>query len=265
MREDRKNKEPIIEVENLSAGYGDTVILDNVSFTIDRGEMFMILGGSGCGKSTLLKHIIGLSKPCSGRIVVNGTDITTADGKSMRQILRTIGVLFQADAMFGSMTLFDNIALPLFEYTDLTPAVIDRIVKMKLALVNLAGYENHMPAELSGGMRKRAALARAIALDPLLLFFDEPWAGLDPVTAAELDILITSINDAMNTTMVIVTQELASIFGIAQRIIMLDKSARGIIAEGDPRDLRKSSKDPRVINFFNRKAAEKAEENEGGM
>jgi phospholipid/cholesterol/gamma-HCH transport system ATP-binding protein len=265
MRKERMNKEPIIEVENLTARYGDAVILDNVSFTVYRGEMFMLLGGSGCGKSTLLKHIIGLIKPCSGRIVVNGTDITAADGKTLRHVLRTIGVLFQADALFGSMTLSENIALPLYEYTDLTPGMIDRIVKMKLALVNLAGYENHMPAELSGGMRKRAGLARAMALDPLLLFFDEPWAGLDPVTAAELDILIKSINAAMNTTMVIVTQELASIFGIAQRVIMLDKGARGIISEGDPRDLKENSKDPRVVNFFNRKAAEYAEANEGGL
>jgi len=248
------NKGPIIEVENLTTRYGDTTILENVSFQVHRGEMFMILGGSGCGKSTLLKHIIGLLNPYSGRIVVNGTDITAADEDDLRQVQKAIGVLFQADALFGSMTLFENIALPLFEYTDLSPEMIDRIVKMKLALVNLAGYENHMPAELSGGMRKRAGLARAMALDPLLLFFDEPWAGLDPITAAELDILIRSINDAMKTTMVIVTQELASIFGIAQRVIMLDKGARGIIAEGEPKELKEHSIDPRVNNFFNRKA-----------
>jgi phospholipid/cholesterol/gamma-HCH transport system ATP-binding protein len=248
------NKEPIIEVENLTTRYGDTTILEDVSFQVRRGEMFMILGGSGCGKSTLLKHIIGLLNPYSGRIVVNGTDITAADEEDLRQVQKTIGVLFQADALFGSMTLFENIALPLNEYTDLSTEMIDRIVKMKLALVNLAGYENHMPAELSGGMRKRAGLARAMALDPLLLFFDEPWAGLDPITAAELDILIRSINDAMKTTMVIVTQELASIFGIAQRVIMLDKDARGIIAEGEPKELKEHSRDPRVNNFFNRKA-----------
>ncbi len=256
------NKGPIIKVENLTTRYGDTTILENVSFQVHRGEMFMILGGSGCGKSTLLKHIIGLLNPYSGRIVVNGTDITAAGEEDLRQVQKAIGVLFQADALFGSMTLFENIALPLFEYTDLSPEMIDRIVKMKLALVNLAGYENHMPAELSGGMRKRAGLARAMALDPLLLFFDEPWAGLDPVTAAELDILIRSINDAMKTTMVIVTQELASIFGIAQRVIMLDKGARGIIAEGEPKELKEHSRDPRVNNFFNRKAQGG---NEGGI
>jgi len=250
------NKEPIVTVENLTTRYGDTTILENVNFQVYRGEIFMILGGSGCGKSTLLKHIIGLLHPYAGRIVVNGTDITDAGGEALRQVQKKIGVLFQADALFGSMTIFENIALPLYEYTDISPGMIDRIVKMKLALVNLAGYENHMPDELSGGMRKRAGLARAMALDPLLLFFDEPWAGLDPVTAAELDILIKSINAAMGTTMVIVTQELPSIFGIAQRVIMLDKSARGIVAQGDPRELREHSEDPRVNNFFNRKAAE---------
>jgi len=248
------HKEPIIKVQNLTARYGEDTILEDVTFHIDRGEIFMILGSSGCGKSTLLKHISGLLKPYSGRIIVNGTDITTADDDAMRDVRKTMGMLFQADALFGSMTIFENIALPLYEYTDLSGDMIDRIVKMKLALVNLPGYENHMPSELSGGMRKRAGLARAMALDPLLLFFDEPWAGLDPVTAAELDILIKSINTAMGTTMVIVTQELASIFGLAERVIMLDKSARGIIAQGNPVELREHSQDLRVVNYFNRKA-----------
>lgn len=248
--------EPIIDVQHLTARYGGTTILDNVNFQVHHEEIFMILGGSGCGKSTLLKHIIGLLKPDAGRIVINGTDIIVADERELRQVQKKIGVLFQADALFGSMTLFENIALPLYEFTDLSPDMINRIVKMKLSLVNLAGYENHMPAELSGGMRKRAGIARAIALDPSLLFFDEPWAGLDPVTAAELDILIKSINTAMGTTIVIISQDLSSILSIAERVIMLDKSARGIIAQGDPKELKEHSKDPRVINFFNRKTTD---------
>jgi phospholipid/cholesterol/gamma-HCH transport system ATP-binding protein len=250
-----KNGTPIIDVENLTARYGDSTILENVTFQVYPGEMFMILGGSGCGKSTLLKHIIGLYRADEGRILVNGVDIAMADDEAMQKVRKGIGVLFQADALFGSMTLFENIALPLTEHTDLSDDMIEQIVKMKLSLVNLAGYENHLPSELSGGMRKRAGLARAMALDPMLLFFDEPWAGLDPVTAAELDILIKSINTAMGTTMVIVTQELASIFSLGQRVIMLDKSVRGIIASGDPRALRQDSSDPRVIHFFNRQTA----------
>jgi phospholipid/cholesterol/gamma-HCH transport system ATP-binding protein len=250
-----KNGTPIIDVEHLTARYGDSTILENVTFQVYPGEMFMILGGSGCGKSTLLKHIIGLYRADEGRILVNGVDIAMADDEAMQKVRKGIGVLFQADALFGSMTLFENIALPLTEHTDLSDDMIEQIVKMKLSLVNLAGYENHLPSELSGGMRKRAGLARAMALDPMLLFFDEPWAGLDPVTAAELDILIKSINTAMGTTMVIVTQELASIFSLGQRVIMLDKSARGIIASGDPRALRQDSSDPRVIHFFNRQTA----------
>lgn len=248
------DREPIIIVENLRAVYGDTTILEKISFEVYRGEIFIILGGSGCGKSTLLKHMIGLMQPTAGRILINGTDIAVADEHARRRRQQKIGVLFQADALFGSMSLFENIALPLHEYTKLAPDIIYRIVKMKLALVNLAGYENHMPSELSGGMRKRAGIARAMALDPLLLFFDEPWAGLDPVTAAELDILIKSINAAMGTTIIIVTQELASIFSIGQRVIMLDREARGVIASGEPLELKEHSQDARVVNFFNRQA-----------
>jgi len=248
------DREPIIVVENLRAAYGDATILEKVSFQVYGGEIFVILGGSGCGKSTLLKHVIGLLQPPAGRIVIHGIDITADNEDARRQVQQKIGVLFQADALFGSMSLFENIALPLIEYTDLSRDVIYRLVRMKLALVNLAGYENHMPSELSGGMRKRAGIARAMALDPLLLFFDEPWAGLDPVTAAELDILIKSINTAMGTTIVIVTQELASIFSIGQRVIMLDREARGIIAEGTPLELKENSRDRRVVNFFNRQA-----------
>jgi len=248
------DRDPVIIVENLTARYDDVTILENVSFEVYRGERFMILGGSGCGKSTLLKHMIGLLKPSSGRVLINGIDITQADERWLQQVRRQIGVLFQADALFGSMSLAQNVALPLTEYTDLSPELVREIVKMKLGLVDLSGYDNHMPAELSGGMRKRAGLARAMALDPMFLFFDEPWAGLDPVTAAELDILIRSINEGIGTTMVFVTQELASIFNLGQRVIMLHKEARGIIARGTPAELREKSTDSRVMNFFNRHA-----------
>ncbi len=246
--------DPVIIVEGLTARYGDVTILEDVSFEVCRGERFMILGGSGCGKSTLLKHMIGLLQPAAGRVVINGIDITRADEETLHRVRSQIGVLFQADALFGSMSIAENVALPLAEYTDLTPELIGEIVRMKLGLVGLAGYDNHMPSELSGGMRKRAALARAMALDPTFLFYDEPWAGLDPVTAAELDILIRSLNEGIGTTMVFVTQELASIFSLAQRVIMLHKDARGIIARGTPQELRDTSTDPRVNRFFRRQA-----------
>jgi phospholipid/cholesterol/gamma-HCH transport system ATP-binding protein len=245
-------KIPVIEVKGLTARFGDDTILENVSFQVFTGEILVILGGSGCGKSTLLKHMIGLYRPFAGQVLINGMDMGTDDEARLRQMRMGFGVLFQAGALFGSMTLAENIALPLQEYTDLAPATIEAIVKMKLGLVNLSGYENHLPEEISGGMKKRAGLARAMALDPTILFFDEPSAGLDPVTSVELDILIKSINAGMGTTMVIVTHELESIFAIAHRVVMLDKDARGIIAVGDPRELKEQSADPRVVNFFNR-------------
>jgi phospholipid/cholesterol/gamma-HCH transport system ATP-binding protein len=244
---------PVIVVENLTARFGDNTIFEKVSFQVHKGEILVILGGSGCGKSTLLKHMIGLNRPYAGRVLVNGIDANTKIDKELHKLQRGIGVLFQSGALFGSMTLADNIALPLQEYTDLSPATIELVVKMKLGLVQLSGYENHLPEEISGGMKKRAGLARAMALDPHVLFFDEPSAGLDPITSAELDILINNINAGMGTTMVIVTHELESIFNIAHRVVMLDKSAKGKIAEGDPRVLKDTSTDPRVINFFHRR------------
>ncbi len=246
------DRKPIIVVENLTARFGSNTIFQNVSFEVYQGEVFVILGGSGCGKSTLMKHMIGLYETTSGKVIIHGVDITKADERQLRKIRLDIGVAFQSGGLFGSMTLAENMALPLQEYTDLSQEVVDLVVKMKLGMVNLAGYENHLPEELSGGMKKRAGLARAMALDPTVLFFDEPSAGLDPITSAELDSLIKSIRAGIGTTMVIVTHELQSIFNIADRVIMLDKAARGIIAEGDPRWLRDNSTDPRVKAFFNR-------------
>jgi phospholipid/cholesterol/gamma-HCH transport system ATP-binding protein len=244
---------PVIIVDQLTARFGANTIFDRVSFEVKRGEILVILGGSGCGKSTLLKHLIGLYRPAAGQILINGVNINTEDDRLLRRVRMDLGVLFQSGALFGSMTLSENVALPIQEYTDLDWSTIDLIVRMKLGLVNLAGYENHLPSEISGGMQKRAGLARAMALDPTILFFDEPSAGLDPVTSVELDNLIKSINAGMGTTMVIVTHELESIFSIAHRVIMLDKAARGIIAQGDPRELKDHSTDPRVLNFFNRR------------
>jgi phospholipid/cholesterol/gamma-HCH transport system ATP-binding protein len=250
---DNASQDPIIVVHGLTARFGENTVFERVSFQVNRGEILVILGGSGCGKSTLLKHLIGLYRPAAGSVLINGIDIMTDDESKLHSLKTGIGVLFQSGALFGSMTLAQNVGLALQEFTDLNEEAIDLIVRMKLGLVNLAGYENHLPEEISGGMAKRAGLARAMALDPAILFFDEPSAGLDPVTAVELDILIKSLNAGMGTTMVVVTHELESIFAIAHRVLMLDKSAKGIIAEGDPRDLKEHSPDPRVKNFFNRK------------
>ena len=258
---ERSNRKPIIVVENLTARFGSNTILQDVSFEVYEGEIFVILGGSGCGKSTLMKHMIGLYETESGKVMIHGVDITKADEGQLKKIRLGIGVAFQSGGLFGSMTLAENMALPLQEYTDLSQEAIDLVVKMKLGMVNLAGYENHLPEELSGGMKRRAGLARAMALDPTVLFFDEPSAGLDPITSAELDSLIKSIRAGIGTTMVIVTHELQSIFNIADRIIMLDKAARGIIAEGDPRWLKDNSTDPRVKAFFNREVLQ--QEGEG--
>jgi phospholipid/cholesterol/gamma-HCH transport system ATP-binding protein len=253
---ERSATKTIIAVENLTARFGSNTIFQDVSFEVYEGEIFVILGGSGCGKSTLMKHMIGLYETSSGKVMIHGVDITKADEGLLKKVRLDVGVAFQSGGLFGSMTLAENVALPLQEYTDLSRRTIDLIVKMKLGMVNLAGYENHLPEELSGGMKKRAGLARAMALDPTVLFFDEPSAGLDPITSAELDSLIKSIRAGIRTTMVIVTHELQSIFSIADRVIMLDKGAKGIIAEGDPRWLKDNSTDPRVKAFFNREVLE---------
>jgi phospholipid/cholesterol/gamma-HCH transport system ATP-binding protein len=246
------DRQPVIVVENLTMGFGDDIILRDVSFEVFKGEIFVIVGGSGCGKTVLMKNMIGLYRPSAGRVLVEGTDINTDSEEALSLIRHRIGVLFQSGALIGSMSLAENVALPLSEQRTVSPALIDMIIKMKLGMVNLAGYENHLPAALSGGMKKRAGLARAMVMDPTILFFDEPSSGLDPVTAAELDVTIKGINEGMGTTMVIVSHDLASIMNIAHRVIMLDKSEKGIIAEGIPAELKENSDDPRVIQFFNR-------------
>ena len=245
---------PVIEVRDLVGGYGDDIILDHVSFNVFQSEILVILGGSGSGKSTLLKHLIGLLSPVSGEVRIEGEDIYHCNDLAFKRILRKIGVLYQSSALFGSMTLAENVALPLEEYTDLPKGTLDALVRMKLNQVGLAGFENYLPAELSGGMKKRAGLARAMALNPKILFFDEPGAGLDPVTAAGIDHLIRQMNQNLRTTMVIVTHELPSVFALAHRVIMLDQRIKGIIAEGDPKDLRDNAKDLYVKRFFNREA-----------
>ena len=249
-----KDNDILIRVENLTVGYDDTVVLEDVSFEVKRGEVFVILGGSGCGKSTLLKHLIGLYRPMSGRILIDGDDLSTAEGADRLRLLRRFGVMYQSGALFGSMSLLENVRLALEEFTSLDDEEMDLIARMKLQLVGLAGSENKMPSELSGGMQKRAAIARAMALDPALLFLDEPSAGLDPITSAGLDQLILQLARSLGITFVVVTHELASIYAIARRVIMLDTQTKGIIATGRPEELRDQSDTPVVRQFFHREA-----------
>ena len=242
--------EPAITITAVTQAFGPRVIFKDVSATIQRGEIFVILGGSGCGKSTLLRQIVGLLPPSEGTIEVLGHDMYADRG----DVLTRIGVMFQAGALFGSMTLLENVMLPLQVYTDLPEEACARVAQVKLALVGLAESCRLMPAEISGGMAKRAAMARALALDPPLLFLDEPSAGLDPITSAGLDQLILDLRRDLGTTFVVVTPELASILAIADRCLMLDRTAKGVIAEGDPRELRDHSTHPTVRAFFRREA-----------
>lgn len=241
-----------IDVSNLQIGYNDLVVMRDLNFKVEPGEVFCIMGGSGCGKSTLLKHIIGLYKPQAGEILISGKSIVHANTSGKREIMRNFGVTYQGGALFGSMSVADNVALPLREYTQLSEAEITEIVEAKLNLVDLNGYGKFMPAELSGGMRKRAGLARALALDPKLLFFDEPSAGLDPLTSAGLDRLILSLRERIGATVVVVTHELDSVFTIADRAIMLDKKQQTMVALGSPAELLNCSDNSWVRSFLNR-------------
>ena len=239
-----------IEVEGLTCGYGEQIILKEVTFRVEKGEAFFIIGPSGCGKSTLLRHMVGLMPPLAGDVRFFGRPFANADLATRREQLRHFGVLFQGGALWSSLSLRENIALPLELHTELSAEEIDRLVGLRLSQVGLGGFEEFYPSDLSGGMRKRAGLARALALDPEIVFFDEPSAGLDPVTARRLDDLVREIRETLGTTIVIVSHELASIFGLADRLIMLDREAQGIIAEGRPRELAASSPDPRVRDFL---------------
>jgi phospholipid/cholesterol/gamma-HCH transport system ATP-binding protein len=254
-------RQPHVTVTNLDMAYGDFVIQRNLNFTIYRGDIFIIMGGSGCGKSTLLKHLVGLKAPARGDVLFGDRNFWVADPAEQERLMRRFGILYQSSALWSSMTLAENVALPLGEFTDLSPAEIGEVASLKLALVGLAGFEDFYPSEISGGMRKRAGLARAMALDPEILFFDEPSAGLDPISSRLLDDLILELRDSLGATIAVVTHELASIFAIGDNSIFLDAESRMMIAQGDPRRLRDDCPDAKVRNFLLR--GELGEETKG--
>lgn len=247
-----QNKIPAIVVENLNVGYGNRTVLRNLNFTVDRGDIFVIMGPSGCGKSTLLKSLIGLNQPWSGRVMYGQESFWEKEERERQVMMRKFGILYQSGALWSSLTLAENVALPMQLYTDLPSEKVQSEVDLRLALVGLDGYDDFYPSEISGGMRKRAGLARAIALNPDVIFFDEPSAGLDPVSAQRLDDLILQLRDAMGATIVIVTHELASIFAVGNNSIFLDADTKTIIARGRPQELLSTSKDSKVIEFLTR-------------
>ena len=245
-----ENVEPRISVRDLTMAYGDFVLMRGLTFDVRRGDVFVIMGGSGCGKSSLLRHMIGLHEPAKGEILYDGDSFTNAEPEHRDELLRRMGVLYQQGALWSSMTLAENVALPIGEYTKLSADEIREVACMKLALVGLKGFEDFYPSQISGGMRKRAGLARAMALDPDILFFDEPSAGLDPISSRLLDDLILALRDALGSTVVVVTHELASIFTIADDSVFLDADTKTMIAQGDPKELRDHCPDPKVRNFL---------------
>jgi phospholipid/cholesterol/gamma-HCH transport system ATP-binding protein len=259
---EEQNGKARIAVENLTMAYGDFVIQRDLSFEIERGDVFIIMGDSGCGKSTLLRHFIGLKSPAQGRVLYDGLSFWDAESEEQARLTRTFGVLFQSGALWSSMTLAENIALPLEAYTGLSKKEMREVASVKLALVGLAGFEDFYPSEISGGMRKRAGLARAMALDPEILFFDEPSAGLDPISSRRLDDLILELRESLGTTVVVVTHELASIFTIGNNSVFLDAEKRTMIARGHPQTLLQSCRVPKVQTFL-RRGAEESEATNG--
>jgi phospholipid/cholesterol/gamma-HCH transport system ATP-binding protein len=248
----QKDREPRIEVKDLTMAFGDFVVMRDLEFTVWRGDVFVIMGGSGCGKSTLMKHMIGLIEPAKGEVFFSGRNFTHATPEEREGMLRQFGVLYQTGGLWTSMTLAENVGLPLQQFTDLTPQQIREIAALKLSLVGLAGFEDFYPSQISGGMQKRAGLARAMALDPDVLFLDEPSSGLDPISSRLLDELILELQSSLGSTIVVVSHDLASIFTIANNSVYLDVETRTMIAQGDPEELRDHHPDPKVRRFLTR-------------
>ena len=252
MTEKEPNKEAHIIIDDLTMAYGSFVVQQDLNFTIYRGDVFIIMGGSGCGKSTLMRHMVGLKSPAKGKVFYEDISFWDTDPEQREQIMKNLGILYQSGALWSSMTLSENITLPLGEYTDLSPKQMREIASLKLSLVGLAGFEDYYPSEISGGMRKRAGLARAMALDPDILFFDEPSAGLDPISARLLDDLILELRDSLGSTIIVVTHELASIFAIGNNSVYLDPNKKTMTAAGDPNQLLQETEDPELRRFLTR-------------